>query len=130
MIRLVWNGVVPAEAGRTVAVEGDHYFPPDSVRGERLTDSASRTLCFWKRVAHDDGVTVDGQTSSDAAWHYPEPSPPTRRFKGHVAFYPGASIERTDEECSRERGGPGRHGDARQEGSGRDRPRSLLGGRA
>ena len=118
-----------AEAERTVMVEGNHYFPPDSVHGEHLADSASRTLCFWKGVAHYYDMTVDGQTYSDAAWYYPKPSPLARQIKGHVAFYPGVSVERTGEERSRGRGGP-RHHDVPQAESGRGRLRGVLGGRA
>ncbi|WP_304453296.1 DUF427 domain-containing protein [Nocardiopsis sp. YSL2] len=132
MIRAVWNGVVLAEAERTVMVDGNHYFPPDSVHREHLADSASRTLCPWKGVARYHDVTVDGRTYSDAAWYYPEPGPLARRIKGHVAFHPGVSIERTRQrqERSRERGGPRPHADAPQDGSGRGWLRTLLEGRA
>ncbi len=80
------NGTVIAESDDTVVVEGNHYFPPDSVRTELLTESATTTICPWKGVAHYKTVTVDGSDLVDAAWYYPRPSPLARRIKGRLAF--------------------------------------------
>ncbi|ASU84250.1 nucleotidyltransferase domain-containing protein [Nocardiopsis gilva YIM 90087] len=96
MIRAVWNGVVLAEAERTVSVEGNHYFPPDSLRREYFTDGSTRTLCPWKGVARYYDVTVEGQTYADAAWYYPNPTPLARKIRGYVAFWPGVGIERVE----------------------------------
>ncbi|WP_306371423.1 DUF427 domain-containing protein [Nocardiopsis sp. CC223A] len=129
MIRAVWNGVVLAEAERTVMVEGNHYFPPDSLNREHFTDSASRTLCPWKGVARYYDVTVDSRTYPDAAWSYPKPSPLARRIRDHVAFYPGVGIERTREARSLGRDGSPEHGGSAPDVSGRGRLRTLLRGR-
>ncbi len=80
------NGTVIAESDDTVVVEGNHYFPPDSVRAELLSDSPTTTICPWKGVAHYKTVTVDGTDHADAAWYYPRPSPLARRIKGRLAF--------------------------------------------
>jgi len=93
MIRAVWNGAVLAEAAETVRVEGNHYFPVDSLRREYLSDSTTTTVCPWKGTAHYYTVTVDGQTNADAAWYYPEPKAKASEIKDHVAFWKGVRVE-------------------------------------
>ncbi|WP_419199637.1 DUF427 domain-containing protein, partial [Mycobacterium tuberculosis] len=60
MIRAVWNGTVLAEAPRTVRVEGNHYFPPESLHREHLIESPTTSICPWKGLAHYYNVVVDG----------------------------------------------------------------------
>lgn len=93
MLRAVWNGVVVAEAPRTVRVEGNHYFPPESLNREYFSKSRMKSLCPWKGLASYYTVTVDGAVNRDAAWYYPHPSPLARRIKNHVAFWNGVHIE-------------------------------------
>lgn len=93
MIRAVWKGTVLAEAPRTKRVEGNHYFPPESVDRARLIDSPTRSICPWKGMAHYYTVTVEGDFNPDAAWCYPHPSPLARRIKDHVAFWNGVAVE-------------------------------------
>jgi uncharacterized protein (DUF427 family) len=93
MIRAIWNGTVLAEAPHTVRVEGNHYFPPESLRQEYFVDSPTKTLCPWKGMARYFTVVVDGETNRDAAWYYPKPSPLARRIKDHVAFWNGVQVE-------------------------------------
>lgn len=98
MMRAIFNGVVIAETPRTVRVEGNDYFPPESLRREYFTERATKSLCPWKGVARYYAVTVEGVTSPDAAWYYPRPSPFARRFKNHVAFWNGVTVEGAREE--------------------------------
>ena len=93
MIRAVWNGAVLAEAPQTVLLEGNHYFPADSLRREYLKDSSTTTICPWKGRARYYTVVVDGTVNPDAAWYYPKPSPLARKIKNHVAFSHGVRIE-------------------------------------
>ena len=86
MIRASINGVTVAETERTVIVEGNHYFPPTSVRFEHLSRSRLKTLCFWKGVAGYYDVAADGVNVGNGAWTYRHPSPLARRIKDHVAF--------------------------------------------
>ncbi|WP_378732617.1 DUF427 domain-containing protein [Nocardia brasiliensis] len=92
MIRAVWNGAVLAETPHTVRVEGNHYFPPDSLNREFFTDSPTTSVCPWKGVAHYYTVVVDDEKNPDAAWYYPKPSPLARKIKNHVAFWNGVQI--------------------------------------
>ena len=93
MPRAVWNGETLAESDDTVVVEGNHYFPIESVNKDYLQDSDSHTRCFWKGVASYYDVVVDGQRNSDAAFYYPEPSKAAQKIKDHVAFWRGVKVE-------------------------------------
>ena len=92
MVRAVWNGVVLAEAPKTVRVEGNHYFPPETVNWSNLEASPTRTICPWKGKARYYTVRVDGQDYPDAAWQYEKPTFLAKRIRGHVAFYGGVEI--------------------------------------
>ena len=94
MIQAVWNGAVIAEAANTVKLEGNDYFPPESVRREFLSDSATTTVCPWKGTARYYTVTVGDQVNPDAAWFYPDPSARAQQIGNHVAFWKGVRIER------------------------------------
>jgi len=88
-----WNGAVLAESNRTVVVEGNQYFPPDSVRGEYFRSSDTRTVCPWKGTASYRNVEVNGETNADAAWYYPDPKPAASQIKDYVAFWKGVHVE-------------------------------------
>ena len=93
MAKAIWNGAVLAESAHTEMVEGNHYFPPDTVRREHLRDSATHTTCPWKGVASYCDVVVNGQTNKDAAWYYPAPKDAASQIKDHVAFWRGVRVE-------------------------------------
>lgn len=93
MMRAVWNGAVLAEAPSTVRLEGNDYFPQESLHLQYFTDSPTKSVCPWKGLARYYTVVVDGATNTNAAWYYPKPSPLARRIKNHVAFWNGVEIE-------------------------------------
>src|SRR5262245_11664052 len=93
MARAIWNGAVLAESDRTVVVEGNQYFPPESVRKEHFRPSATHTTCAWKGTASYFDVEVGGQVNRDAAWYYPDPTPAAANIKDHVAFWRGVQVE-------------------------------------
>ncbi len=103
MPRAVLNGTVLAESDHTVIVEGNHYFPPESINSELFTDSSTKTVCPWKGLASYHDVVVAGAVHSDAGWHYPRPSPLARRIKDHVAFDQRVLVEPTDHDLPRRR---------------------------
>jgi uncharacterized protein (DUF427 family) len=92
MPKAVWNGAVIAESDHTVRVEGNDYFPPESVRREFLAASETHTRCPWKGLASYYDIMVDGKTNRDAAWYYPAPSPAATEIKGYVAFWHGVRV--------------------------------------
>ncbi|UCD63094.1 MAG: DUF427 domain-containing protein [Candidatus Zixiibacteriota bacterium] len=91
-MKAVWKGVVLAESDNTITVEGNHYFPPDSVRREYLKTSDTQSICPWKGLANYSTIIVGGEENRDAAWHYPQPKPAARQLKDHVAFWNGVEI--------------------------------------
>lgn len=88
-----WNGTVLAESDETVVVEGNHYFPPESVKRDLLSDSQTTTRCPWKGMASYYDVVVDGERNPDAAWYYPQPSEAAAEIKDHIAFWRGVQVE-------------------------------------
>lgn len=93
MAKAVWNGVVLAESDETVVVEGNHYFPPDSINEEFFSPSPKLTVCPWKGTASYFDVTVDGESNPGAAWYYPSPKTAAAEIKDHVAFWRGVQVE-------------------------------------
>jgi uncharacterized protein (DUF427 family) len=93
MPKAVWNGVVLAESDDTVVVEGNHYFPIESINSDYFKDSEARTRCFWKGVASYYDVEVDGETNRAAAFYYPEPSDAASSIKERVAFWRGVRVQ-------------------------------------
>jgi uncharacterized protein (DUF427 family) len=93
MPKATWNGAVLAESDRTEVVEGNQYFPPDSIRREYFRESATHTTCPWKGLASYYDVVVDGQTNKDAAWYYPETKPAANNIEGYVAFWRGVKVD-------------------------------------
>lgn len=93
MSKAIWNGAIIAESEDTVMVEGNHYFPPDSVNRDYLQESQTQTTCPWKGEASYYHVMVDGELNADAAWYYPDPKSKASHIKDHVAFWHGVEVE-------------------------------------
>ncbi len=93
MAKAIWNGVVLAESDETIMVEGNHYFPPDSINPAYFNESNHHTRCHWKGLASYYNVQADGQVNSNAAWYYPEPSEKAEHISNYVAFWHGVKIE-------------------------------------
>jgi uncharacterized protein (DUF427 family) len=92
-MRAIWNGTVVAESDDTVVVEGNHYFPADSVDTTLLRESATTSVCPWKGTASYWSLEVDGRTNPDAVWFYPEPKKAAEQIRGRVAFWKGVTVE-------------------------------------
>jgi len=93
MTKAIWNGKVLAESDATVVVEGNHYFPPESVNRELVRESKTHTVCGWKGLASYYDVVTDGKVNSDAAWFYPAPKDAAKEITGYVAFWHGVRVE-------------------------------------
>lgn len=87
MAKAMLGDTVIADSDATEVVEGNHYFPPESVNKEFLASSDTETVCPWKGTAHYYTVSADGNESVDAAWYYPETKDAAKRFEGYVAFW-------------------------------------------
>lgn len=91
-MQAIWNGEVIAESDDTVVIEGNHYFPADSIKSEFFQDSDTRTSCPWKGQASYKTLVVGGQSNPDAAWYYPEPKEAAQPIAGHYAFWKGVEV--------------------------------------
>jgi len=91
-MKAVWNGKIVAESDETIEVEGNHYFPPDSVNKEYLKESDYHTKCPWKGKASYYDVVVDDEVNENAAWYYPKPKKAAKHITDYVAFYKGVEI--------------------------------------
>jgi uncharacterized protein (DUF427 family) len=92
MARATWNGVVLADSDETVVVEGNHYFPPESLRREFFKPSSTHTTCSWKGKASYYDIEVNGAVNRDAAWYYPAPLDAAKHVAGRVAFWKGVQV--------------------------------------
>ncbi len=88
-MRVTRSNLVLAESDKTVVVEGNHYFPPDSINREYFQKSDTHTSCPWKGEASYYNIVINEAVEPDAAWYYPEPKEAANQIKNHVAFYRG-----------------------------------------
>lgn len=87
-----WNGALIASSDDIVTVEGNAYFPRDSVTPGVLEDSATTSICPWKGIAHYYSLKVGDAENRDAAWFYPEPKDAAKEIEGRVAFWKGVEV--------------------------------------
>jgi uncharacterized protein (DUF427 family) len=88
-----WNGAVIAQSDETIIVEGNHYFPPESVDTALVKASREHTRCPWKGTADYYDVVVEGSVNKGAAWFYPSPKPAASDIKNYVAFWRGVTVK-------------------------------------
>ncbi|KSA15125.1 MULTISPECIES: DUF427 domain-containing protein [Maribacter] len=93
MVKAIWNNTVIAESDATVQVEGNHYFPPSTIKKEYFKTTDTHTSCPWKGVASYYDIEVDGDVNKDAAWYYPEVSELAKGIKGYIAFWKGVEVK-------------------------------------
>ncbi|MEX0763482.1 MAG: DUF427 domain-containing protein [Dehalococcoidia bacterium] len=94
MPRAIWNGRVLAEGEKYEVVEGNVYFPPESLRSEFFRESNHTTTCSWKGEARYLTASVDGEEAVNVAWYYPDPKGAAENIRDYVAFYPRVTVER------------------------------------
>ena len=92
-MRAIWRNTVLAESNNTVVVEGNHYFPPDSIQSEYFRQSDTHTTCPWKGRASYYDIVIGEEINKDAAWYYPEVKEAAENIKGRVAFWKGVKVE-------------------------------------
>ncbi|WP_150526635.1 DUF427 domain-containing protein [Roseibium sediminis] len=92
MVSAKWNGKTIAESDNTVVVEGNHYFPAESVKFDYLKTSSHTSSCPWKGLASYYSIVVDGKENPDAAWTYADPKTAASQIKGHIAFWRGVEV--------------------------------------
>lgn len=91
-MKAIWNGATLAESNETIVVEGNHYFPEDSINKEYLKPSETHTICGWKGTASYYDVVVENKINKDAAWFYPDAKDAAKEIENYVAFWKGVEI--------------------------------------
>lgn len=91
-MKAIWNNKIIAESNSTIVIEGNHYFPPDSVNRELLSDSKTVTSCFWKGIASYFNIEVNGKINKDGAWYYPDTTDAALPIKNYIAFWKGVEV--------------------------------------
>jgi uncharacterized protein (DUF427 family) len=93
LMKATWHGATLAASGDTVMVEGNHYFPSNSINRDYFRESDNHTTCPWKGEASYYDILVEGKVNKDAAWYYPEPKDAASNIRGRVAFWKGVVVE-------------------------------------
>lgn len=96
-MKATYKNTTLAQSDETVLIEGNHYFPPESVNTDFFSPTDMHTTCPWKGEANYYSVEVDGDKLENAAWYYPNVSEMARErvgtdFANYVAFYPGKVV--------------------------------------
>ena len=91
-MKATWKNTILAESDATIVVEGNHYFPHDSIKSEFFSPSETHTVCGWKGTASYYDITVGTDINGDAAWYYPETKPDAKEIQNYVAFWKGVEV--------------------------------------
>jgi uncharacterized protein (DUF427 family) len=91
-MQAIWNDQVIAASDDTIVVDGNHYFPADSIRREFFVASDKKSICSWKGEASYYDIEVGGERNTDAAWYYPTPMSAAENITAHVAFWRGVEV--------------------------------------
>ena len=91
-MKAIWNNEILADSDRTIEIEGNQYFPPDSINPEFFKPSAATTICGWKGTANYYDIVAGGATNKDAAWFYPQAKDEAKEIENYVAFWKGIEI--------------------------------------
>ncbi len=91
-MKAIWNGKVVAESDETIVVEGNHYFPADSINKDYFEPTETSTVCGWKGTASYYTLNVDGEKNADAAWYYPKAKDAAKEIENYVAFWKGVEV--------------------------------------
>jgi len=92
-VKAFWSGQTLAESDDTVVVEGNQYFPADSINAQFFEPSEHQSYCPWKGTAHYYDIVVGGERNENAAWFYPETKEAADNIKGYVAFWNGVDVD-------------------------------------
>ena len=91
-MKAIWNGKVLAESDETIEIEGNQYFPADSLNKEFFEESNTNTVCGWKGTASYYDIIADGKKNADAAWYYADAKDEAKNIENYVAFWKGIEV--------------------------------------
>jgi uncharacterized protein (DUF427 family) len=91
-MKATWNGQIIAQSNDTIVIEGNHYFPAESIKEEFFKESDTHSICPWKGTASYKTLSVNGEENKDASWYYPETKDLAKPIEGHFAFWKGVKV--------------------------------------
>lgn len=91
-MRAIWKNTVLAESDDTVVVEGNHYFPAESLQRDHFRASDHHSVCPWKGTASYYDVVVGDEVNANAAWYYPQAKDAAKQISDRVAFWRGVDV--------------------------------------
>ncbi len=91
-MKAIWNETIIAESNDTKVIEGNHYFPPQSIKSEYFKESTTHSTCPWKGQANYYTLEIKGETNTDAAWYYPSTKDMAKPIEGYIAFWKGVDV--------------------------------------
>ncbi|NRT15846.1 uncharacterized protein (DUF427 family) [Flavobacterium sp. 28A] len=92
-MKAIFNNKVVAQSDKTIVIEGNHYFPVESIHRDYFTETTHHTTCPWKGKASYYTINVDDDSSENAAWFYKDPKDAAKEIKNYVAFWKNVSVE-------------------------------------
>ena len=99
-MKAIWKDKVVAEAPKEdlIYIEGNWYFPPNSIKKDFYRESDTPYTCPWKGECQYYDVGDGDQWSRDNAFFYPEPKPSAidivkKDFSGYMAFWQDVKVE-------------------------------------
>lgn len=92
-MKAIWGNQIIAESDKTIEIEDNQYFPPDSIKKEYFLPSDRHSTCPWKGEASYYHVKVGEEVNENAAWYYPEPKDAAKEIKGYIAFWKGVKVK-------------------------------------
>ncbi len=92
-MKAIWKGITLAESNETIIIEGNHYFPPESINRQHFRQSNTDTFCPWKGTASYYDIEAEEAVNENAAWYYPNPSDLAKNIKDYIAFWKGVEIK-------------------------------------
>ncbi len=92
-MKAIWGNQIIAESDKTIEIEDNQYFPPDSIKKEYFLASDRHSTCPWKGEASYYHVKVGEEVNENAAWYYPEPKDAAKEIKGYIAFWKGVEVK-------------------------------------
>lgn len=91
-MKAIWHDVVLAESDKTINIEGNQYFPAESVNMQYFISNDEHTVCPWKGIASYYDIQVGDEINPSAAWYYPDPKYLALAIKGYIAFWHGVEV--------------------------------------
>ncbi|MBX9886778.1 MAG: DUF427 domain-containing protein [Flavobacteriaceae bacterium] len=92
-MKAIFNKTVVAQSDNTIVIEGNHYFPIESIHSDYFTKTTHHTTCPWKGEASYYTLKVKDEISENAAWSYNDPKDSAKEIKNYVAFWKNVSVE-------------------------------------